>query len=273
MKLPYYFIPNQPEVTGFCLRIFGLIFPFDLCRESQLALSIKQKKRLKPAGHKTSPFKLIGYIIPIILPLLLTASHGGITLAPVMLNIKTGEKLTTLEIINTGKETVSYQLDVHEWDDKAIGKTGNKDTGWIISPKIITLDSGKSQLVRLAPRQLSQSPEETCKRLMLRQIKLNKSNSSVTFQTNMSLPIFIDSKEKTTEKPIAIATATNSLLIKNPNNHHISIGELRSGNKKHVIGNYILPNTQQSIAIPFEIQKGKSSLGYELNGRYETLEF
>lgn len=205
--------------------------------------------------------------------LLLSNSYAGVTLIPVILTVNPQETITTLEVINTGKTSLSYQLDVHEWDKQALGKIGEKDQSWIISPKIITIAPGKSQLVRLAAKSPNTSETELTKRLMLRQIKQKTSESdAISIQTNMSLPIFIEGLVRTQEKPLVVSTG-NTLIIKNPNAHHMSLGALKYKDKTINVGGYILANTQKTVSLPFTPTKGLCHLNYELYGKIQTLDF
>lgn len=205
--------------------------------------------------------------------LLLSNSYAGVTLIPVILTVNPQETITTLEVINTGKASLSYQLDVHEWDKQALGKIGEKDQSWIISPKIITIAPGKSQLVRLATKSPNTSEIELTKRLMLRQIKKKTSESdAISIQTNMSLPIFIEGLVRTQEKPLVVSTG-NTLIIKNPNTHHMSLGALKYKDKTINVGGYILANKQKTVNLPFTPTKGLCHLNYELYGKIQTLDF
>lgn len=173
---------------------------------------------------------------------------GEISVIPVVLSIKPHEHFTKVEVSNSGTIERHFHAQLKSWS-QVDGKDTYEDVNdWTISPAIFSIAPTKTQLIRLGPKQKKIDHKEQSFRLFLEEIPLQGGGEKgkIKMIFNISLPVFLETEQKTNEKPHIQINGT-TLTITNPTAHHISLGLLKNGSKEISLPGYILPGQTRTF--------------------------
>jgi fimbrial chaperone protein len=186
----------------------------------------------------------------------------GYSANPTKLILSQNQKIETLTIQNISNEKTSIQIDPVHWDQKNNEEMYSFTKDIIVSPKIVTLFPGKSQIIRIGLKRALRNDVEGNYRIILRELtlpdnpyKLNHIKGNVRMSLNMNIPLFIEPLKKEMTVPRWIIKKINDQKIKlicnNPRNIHLVISDIRLLDKNHrPISNplksfrYILPRKE-----------------------------
>lgn len=116
----------------------------------------------------------------------------SLAVAPVNLELASGQTTTSLTISNTGATQTAIQVRTFKW---AQGPDGGeeltKSDEVLASPPISTIAPGASQLVRLVVRAPAQGREETY-RIVIDQIPLAAESGTVRLALRLLIPVFVE---------------------------------------------------------------------------------
>lgn len=193
------------------------------------------------------------------------AQTGDIGVSPVVLILTPENRFVKTEITNSRGYKSHFHGRLKSWRQVDGEDVYQEVTDWTISPTIFSIDPGRTQLIRLAPKNRQSLNEEQSFRLFLEEIpEQGRSRSGqIKMILRVTLPVFIGAKEQTNKKPI-IKLGNDELVIQNPNNHHIALGTMSQNSKQIPLSGYVLPG--QTRKIPNFKASGLS--GWELTYGY-----
>lgn len=168
----------------------------------------------------------------------------GYSINPTKLTLSHDRKIETLTIQNISNEKASIQIDAVHWDQKNNEEIYLFTKDVIVSPKIVTLFPGKSQIIRIGLKHALKNDTEKTYRIILRELilpnnpfKPNHIKGNVHMSLNMNVPLFIEPYKNNKKLPQWIIKKINDQKIKlicnNPGNIHFVISDIRLLNKNH----------------------------------------
>jgi fimbrial chaperone protein len=219
------------------------------------------------------------------------ASAGEFQVSPIMLDLGKTNKSGTITVSNAGTEKINLQIQAMEWKQDAEGKDQYSGTNDIIYfPKIVAVDKGDSQLIRVGIKEGLTEREKTY-RLYIQEIPdpgktaPDKGKFQIAVMIRFGVPIFIKpviENLKGIVGPVAMAKGTASAVVKNTGNVHLKIitvtvrGRMSDGQEvfsKELQGWYLLAGAvrEYSAAIPQDVCLKLAQI--EVNVKSEELTF
>jgi fimbrial chaperone protein len=119
----------------------------------------------------------------------LAANAQALSVIPVNVFLSPGQRTTTLTVTNQGQSSTSLQTRIFAWSQKDGEDQLTPTNDVVVSPPIVKVDPGASQVVRIALRQMPQFREGTY-RILLDQIPGPAEPGVVAMVLRMSIPIF-----------------------------------------------------------------------------------
>ena len=127
------------------------------------------------------------------------ARAQALTVLPVNVQFPSGQKATTLTVINRGDVPTSIQIRVFAWGQAdGIDQLTTSDA-ILVSPPLATIVPGASQIIRLVLRSTPERREDTY-RILLDQIPPPAEPGIVHVVLRMSIPIFVQPKLRATSR-------------------------------------------------------------------------
>lgn len=209
----------------------------------------------------------------------LPALAGNMSVYPlraVMDGSRTSEVLT---LRNLDKKPMLVQPTVVRWTQKD-GKDVHEPTRDIlISPALVEIQPGESQVVRLALRRAQEAGEELSYRVLLKEVPRTSSASGATLEIamNISLPVFVLPKagsakpllELTDARPEATGKSEGlRVTLRNSGNAHVQVTKFALRESSSPLGEYnsmfyILPGNSSTIRIPLARKPNSHSVRFD----------
>jgi fimbrial chaperone protein len=195
-------------------------------------------------------FPLIGY-------------GNAIEVSPIRVYLNEDNPVGTLNLTNKSQDTVYLQLDSQHWEQTLGQDHYSKTHNIIISPPIITIAPGKSQLVRLALRADKKLDDEDTYRLYIQEIpRYQTGHVGISFNLRLGIPIFVEPhtlSDKNLQWAIAVKHHMLDVSITNVSHYHCQLVHLTIANAKHnttlVSQNtfiYLLPKQVKHLVFPLK---------------------
>jgi fimbrial chaperone protein len=176
---------------------------------------------------------------------------SDLQVSPVRLTLSPKQNIVAFHVNNLSKNTVLLQSKVKQWIQDNGKDIYHDQDNIFISPPIVTIPAGESQIFRVALRKALTSETEQSYRVFLQEVVTPKQGAGLSFSVRIGVPLFIhpfkSSERKVTwkikrDKQAVLITATN------PNNHHVQITRLKllDKEKKQIlvdksVFHYLLP--------------------------------
>ena len=200
----------------------------------------------------------------VVLPVVATA--GEFQVSPIRLDLGKTAKSGVVTVSNVGNEKINLQVQSTEWKQDNKGKDQySASTDIVYFPKIITLDKGDSQMIRVGMKGAPPQSEKSY-RLYIEEIpqprKAEKGRAQVAIAIRFGVPIFIKPASESLKgliDPITVVKGTATALVRNAGNVHFRIttvtitGRTADGQKiftKEINGWYLLAGAERSYSDP-----------------------
>ncbi len=120
-----------------------------------------------------------------------TVQAQAIQVAPVVVELASGQMATTLAVTNTGKAGVTVQVRPFAWEQSGEADRLHPTDDIVVSPPITDIGIGETQTFRLVSRRTA-GPVEAAYRLLVDQIPSSLATTGVQFALRLSLPVFLE---------------------------------------------------------------------------------
>lgn len=141
------------------------------------------------SGSFTAAIKMVAVVF-----LLLLTSPGAIgqalSVLPVNVFISPGQKATSLAVTNQGSTETAIQIRPYAWSQKDNDDPLDATSDVVLSPPIVRIAPGATQVVRLILRQSPENREATY-RILIDQIPPPSEPGTVHLVLRLSIPIFV----------------------------------------------------------------------------------
>ena len=119
------------------------------------------------------------------------ACAQGVQVAPVVVELASGQMATTIAVTNTGGSGVTVQVRPFTWEQAGETDRLQPTQDIVISPPITDIGAGETQTFRIVTRKPS-GPVEAAYRLLVDQIPSSLATTGVQFALRLSLPLFLE---------------------------------------------------------------------------------
>ncbi len=119
------------------------------------------------------------------------AAAQGVQVAPVVVELASGQMATTIAVTNTGGSGVTVQVRPFAWDQAGEADRLSPTQDIVVSPPITEIGAGETQTYRIVTRK-SSGPVEAAYRLLVDQIPSSLATTGVQFALRLSLPLFLE---------------------------------------------------------------------------------
>ncbi len=214
------------------------------------------------------------------------ALAGDFRLIPIMLDFPAGVKSGVITLINEGVEKNSFQLTAAEWLQDKDGKDSFVGApGLIYYPKIVTIDPGQRQVIRIGLKGPVSAVERTYRLFIEEMPDPQKVKKGVSVLIRFGAPLFVKPANevlKGTIEHIALSHGTVSATVKNSGTVHFRIknvvftGKSADGNEifsQEVEGWYLLHDASRpyQAAIPSDVCRKLSTIEINVDADILTL--
>lgn len=184
------------------------------------------------------------------LQVICSQSAANINIMPIMLTLKPTDSYVKVEISNPTSQQRSFHGRVKKWIQVDGQEIYQDVSDWIVSPTIFTIGPGKTQLIRLAPKNRISSSHEGSFRFVLMEIpnKMRVNVGQVKMIFNIILPLFIETNSPSQDLP-KIERDGHDLILYNPNNHHLDLAHMSKGKEKVNFHGYLLPGERKKLPL------------------------
>jgi fimbrial chaperone protein len=222
-----------------------------------------------------------------ILPLV--AAAGEFQVAPIMMDLGNTAKSGVVTVSNVGNEKINMQVKATEWKQDKEGKDHySESTDIVYFPKIISLEKGDSQMIRVGMKGAPPQSEKTY-RLYIEEIpqprKAEKGKAEVAIAIRFGVPIFIKPASESLKgliDPITVVKGTATALVRNTGNVHFRIttvtirGRTADGQQvftKEINGWYLLAGAERSYSepIPPDVCRKLEQIQFDIKADVLTL--
>jgi fimbrial chaperone protein len=118
------------------------------------------------------------------------AGAQSLSVLPVNVFLQPGQKAATLSVTNSGDKPTSIQVRTYDWGQKNDEEQLTASNIVVVSPPLVTIAPGSTQVVRLILRQPAQTTEATY-RIILDQIPGPGEPGVVQMVLRLSIPVFV----------------------------------------------------------------------------------
>lgn len=191
---------------------------------------------------------------------------GEFQVSPIMMNLGKTAKSGVITVSNVGDEKINLQVQASEWMQDKEGKDHySESTDIVFFPKIISLEKGDSQLIRVGMKGAPPQSEKTY-RLYIEEIpqpkKADKGKAQVAIAIRFGVPIFIKPTSESLKgliDHVTVEKGTATALVRNTGNVHFKItsvtvtGKTAGGQEvfsKEIQGWYLLAGAERSYSVP-----------------------
>jgi len=217
------------------------------------------------------------------------AAAGEFQVSPIRLDLGKTAKSGVVTVSNVGNEKINLQVQSTEWKQDNKGKDQySASTDIVYFPKIIMLDKGDSQMIRVGMKGAPPQSEKTY-RLYIEEIpqprKAEKGKAQVAIAIRFGVPIFIKPASESLKgqiDPITVVKGTATALVRNTGNVHFRIttvtitGSTADGQKiftKEIKGWYLLAGAERSYSepIPPDVCRRLEQIQFDIKADLLTL--
>jgi fimbrial chaperone protein len=151
---------------------------------------------------------------------------ASFTIDPLKIVLSEGQASTVIRVQNTGKDTLTLQLQPRRWRQEARADRLEPTRELVATPQIFRIKPGSTQLVRIAMLGKPDPERESAYRLVFDEIPAPPASDFIGVQVAMqiTIPLFISPlKKSTSEVKLAVMeSGANKLLIvaENQGNAH-----------------------------------------------------
>lgn len=121
----------------------------------------------------------------------LAASAQTISVMPVNIFLQNGEKTATLSVINKAKADTAVQIRAYDWSIQDGKDQLTPTSGLLVSPPLVTIAPGATQIIRMVLRQAPTTQESTY-RILVDQIPAASTAGTIRIVLRLSLPVFAE---------------------------------------------------------------------------------
>jgi fimbrial chaperone protein len=211
------------------------------------------------------------------------AFAGEFQVSPITLELGKGMNSGVFTVINSGETKINFQISLSEWTQDIEGKDVYSETTDIIFfPKMMTLEAGEQQVIRVGLKG-SRALKEKTYRIFIEEIpSREKTNSSnVAISIRFAPPIFVKPAVVKTGGAIDTISLTQgkiSAVLRNTGNVYFKItsifikGRSASGAEifnKEIAGWYLLNNIARNIDTTFPQEKCEDLSSVEIEAKTE----
>jgi len=117
-----------------------------------------------------------------------------LNLSPLMLSLAPDERAAGLDITNQAASPVTLQIRLMRWTQDGDRNLYETAPGWVISPPMVVVPGGQSQLLRVIRRQIEQAPVEQAYRVFIDELPGADApaGGAVRVLMRYSLPLFVE---------------------------------------------------------------------------------
>jgi fimbrial chaperone protein len=222
-----------------------------------------------------------------ILPLVVDA--GEFQVSPIMMDLGKTAKSGVVTVSNVGNEKINLQVQAMAWKQDNKGKDHYSDsTDIVYFPKIISLEKGGGQMIRVGMKGAPPQSEKTY-RLYIEEIpqprKAEKGKAQVAIAIRFGVPVFIKPASESLKglvDPITVVKGTATALVRNTGNVHFRIttvtitGRTADGQQvftKEIKGWYLLAGAERSYSapIPLDVCRRLEQIQFDIKADVLTL--
>jgi fimbrial chaperone protein len=207
-------------------------------------------------------FRLIAAVIRLFAVLVAIAGQGqaqGLQIAPVMVELPTGQMATTLSITNQNVRSTTIQVRPFRWEQAANADQLTPTDSLAASPPIADIDPHQTQTVRLVLRQPAAGSEASY-RLVLDELPSPAAPGTVSVALRISIPVFAEPETRVAPKlscRIVVSPRGSALVAANQGGRHIRIVRALLTSPLGVTvavptsqSPYVLPGAERSWRLP-----------------------
>jgi len=196
------------------------------------------------------------------------SAAGEFQVSPIMLDLGKTKKSGTITVSNVGTDKINLQIQATEWKQDTEGKDLYSETNDIIYfPKIVSVDKGDSQLIRVGIKE-GLIAHEKAYRLYIQEIphpgktSSDKAKFQIAVMIRFGVPIFIKPAVENLKgmvEPVTVARGTATAVVKNAGNVHFRItkvvvrGRTPDGQEafsRELDGWYLLAGAAREYSVP-----------------------
>jgi fimbrial chaperone protein len=118
------------------------------------------------------------------------AGAQNLSVLPVNVFLQSGQRTTTLSVTNSGTKPTSIQVRAYNWSQKNDEDQLDASNVVVVSPPLVTIAPGSTQVIRLILRQTPEGSEATY-RVVLDQIPGPGEPGVVQMVLRFSIPVFV----------------------------------------------------------------------------------
>lgn len=236
---------------------------------------------------------LAGPLLKIILSLLqvfFLIQLGGIgfaaslSISPVLLTLSAAQPIAELDLQNNDSQTITVAFKIFSWTQLNGANVQKENTQAIlVSPPIVQIPPGQTQIVRLGLLQNVDKENETAYRLLIQQIPINlpQKNGLINVLMNFSLPVFVapaitENMQYTWSAQI-LSDSQIRLTLNNLGNVHIQVAQVKikditaAEEESRAEFMYVLPGQSSSFIMPMKSNAGDAlKVDALVNGVHQT---
>jgi len=188
---------------------------------------------------------------------------NALEVSPIRIYLDNKNPIGTLYLTNKSHDKVYLQLESKHWE-QTFGKDYYSSTNKIIiSPPILTISPGESQLVRVALRSKEKFDDEDAYRLYIQEVPhYQNENTGISFNLRVGIPIFIEPNAVSDKKLQWKVTVKNRMLdvsITNISHYHCQLVylDVRNAKNKAILISqnvfmYLLPKQVKHFIFPLK---------------------
>jgi fimbrial chaperone protein len=184
-----------------------------------------------------------------------TLAHAGaFTITPVRVDIGSGRRAASIEVVNSGQQAAQMQAERYRWKDDRDGDDELEATeDFIVTPPIFSLEPGQRQIVRVLMQAPSDPVREIAYRLILQETPLGDPQANtVATVLRISLPVFVTPPRAKSELIWSLRRESGRLFldVENQGGAHASITSLKTADGTVLkSGIYVLSGGRRSWPI------------------------
>jgi fimbrial chaperone protein len=147
-----------------------------------------------------------------------SAFAGDFTVSPINVHIKAGHVAETITLANQSSDTLRIQVSGFAWGQRDNGEmTMDPTDDLVFFPQLLIIPPHERRAVRVGLLQPTAGPVERTYRLVLLDLPpvispLQPQGASVTMQTQLSIPVFLDPQRAAAQPDVQIGTICNGKL-------------------------------------------------------------
>jgi fimbrial chaperone protein len=159
---------------------------------------------------------------------------SALTVFPATVFMTADQMSGTVKLTNNGEAKINLQVDILQWTQhpETGADTVAPATDVVIFPKIVSIDAGQEQVVRIGQKTRLTGDRERAYRLSVRELPTGKPQASSTgaqMMLNLSIPLFISPQKPQKQFALAHAELAQGQLlvtVRNTGNSYVKLQTL-----------------------------------------------